>query len=77
MQRERGNESWNCREKTTKNLDFSIFTENSLVFKYLSTDNSVVFNSFTAPAHEISGLKDVWMWGKREIIYLSLHCRHH
>ena len=20
--------------------------------------------------------KEVWRWGKREIIYLSLHCRH-
>ena len=22
------------------------------------------------------GLKGVWRWGKREIIYLSLHCHH-
>ena len=22
------------------------------------------------------GGKGVWRWGKREIIYLSLHCRH-
>ena len=22
------------------------------------------------------GREEVWMWGKREIIYLSLHCHH-
>ena len=21
-------------------------------------------------------MRDVWTWGKREIIYLSLHCHH-